>query len=1519
MTPHPLDAARLISELTAEAVRVSVGSVGMLVRDVPEPNPEHLLSALDSVRRDEGVDLRVAYLRSGGEKAIADLGLDAAYFSHEIERAEGWRNERDLAALIVVVAHGNETKLSSLADFKTVTSRDLKRILVGRALGEEAGQTEVQGHWWMLLGEDDGVGLGQLIDYYLALSGKTGNEFIKASSREIFRLGLLPDLNLFDDPRQASIKARLRSNEDLTRRLQTLTPQDRQKITQSILGEKEPDRKERLQRGLDRLHRTRWGGEGMKGLSLQLAEELVKAPKRTPNGTPNGTKRPSQRASETAARALLDEKAAGQLERVMTELEDVVDQFDETQLRPQRIRIAPQDGGSETVAVARPEVINFMKKLLDEGVYGGLVRVAESPDLDDALRRFNSDWHVIARWDRERVFEFLNYFAEIPEGEELVERFLAYDEARSAVLPMIGVLATEPLLAAAYPDTRTKLNDLIDKYEALIDFSDGLYDALFEKYGAEVNEVLAHLLLTDTAVVETARKTYSILAPTHPLYLWHYVRYSQIVSEQQNRLDDKDSELVVEAAGHLPNFLTSVYVPPVAADTGKSLTYLGKLGSLPYFGEQVESSLAEDGVRAVRSVLETQLALEPFSRRGFRLALVNPPSAGAYLSLLADLANDGLLSGAHLTVYRHPRANESADLRIEEDQEDHVASTFHTLAPGRRFTFDVKPLFERDLAPKDAESFHSIVVFDQSSGKLNQVKPASHPLQPLALPQKLRYRIGPKLVELEPSPGGPFGTYYGVVDRLSAGGGPSYASTHQDSNLRAALGELAKRCAWTIIADRHVDRDLSLGAIRVSTGRDGERDVASFLRDTATFRRPLRDVVWKYSAFISDEELDDLLWHLSNTLDSGLLNLKPDKSGKTNHNRVKGLLGTLIAVRWFRRSVSKPRLLLSLDSPEARRWLHLKQDNLRADLLCFEWDGDQCVVSVIEVKAVQSPGGEYVVKDGVAEGPAVQQMLATRRLLEQVFAKDRVGELMTAPARREVLREHLYRELAKDYYTPQERRSWADSMQKVLDGEGKTRITCHLVEVRLGVDASALESRTVIAHENGATVPIYISQLNHEPLEELAPRVTEGLRGRLADEERGTSPQADTTFPQVPEDTDHHGASDSGTGVEGPSPHRDEDEASTPQGGGEKPPDGRVRAYLGTAPGTYGTARGVWFDPYLPDQELPNPHVSITGETGSGKTQATKAIVKELNEHGIRPLVLDFKDDYSNRDYAEAENLNVYDPSEDSLPFNPLLPPVDLVSRKANPISHIHQFSSILKRIYRLGDQQAYRLREAVKRAYADHAVPAKAFEPSPAQTYPAFGEIRGQLEQEKGNEALLGRMSPIFDLDLFSSTHRGEFATVVDDGTVVRLSQLPGDETKNSVAEFLLMALYNYLVRQPQTHRLNRLLILDEAWRLVESPFLQPLIREGRAFGLGALVATQFPTDLPKEVSGNTATKLFFSQTQQEQIREVQRTVVGKTSGPDADNLASVCRDLAPLTCVLHSKQYPPYARVSVKPYFEL
>lgn len=1508
--------AEVLADLIAEGVRRRQGAVGVLVRDVPAPDPNRLLHSLAALR-DEGIELRIAYLREGGQAAATAAGLNGDSFSAEVEQAERWRNDRDLSALIVVIAHGDEAKLSSLEDFSAITSRDLKSILVGRALGEEAGQSEVQSRWWRLLDADDTIGLAPLIDYYTALAGKTGHEFLDASSREIGHLGLLPDHEFFNDPHEAAVKRRLERNRDLSSRIQMLNAQDRRRITDVIQSETDADARRTLQEALSQLDQTRIEGGGTTSVSFQAADRLVRA--RTKKPEPGGPKRlPTVKASRVAAEALVDEDRLEDVAAIVDNLQEILNNLDEGKLRPETIRTRLPDGATEAVATARLDLLNLLGKMLGEDTYGGLIEV-DAPDLESALRRFDVEQHLVTRWHGDRISEFLAHLSGDDAGAELGERFAAYVEAREAVLPWIRTLAVEPLAVAAHPPTRAILLTYIAAYESLNATLRQSFEALYQRFGQDANEILGHLLLLETVILQVDDKIYAIAAPTHPLFLWHYARYAEIVDAQRDRLEDRDKELIAQSAERLPFFLTSILIPSVAISAETILQYLSRLGPLPYFGRESEGGASDDGVASVRALVEAQLALESHSQRGYRLALIDPPDAGAYLRMLADLADEGRLAGAHLTIYRHPRSKVGVELRLDEAEEDRIARVFRAITPHRLFTFEIREFPRQELAPPDDDLHHLLVTFDQSTGQMNPARAALHPIQPLAVPRRIAYREMHKTVELEPASGGPFEDYDNLVRRL-APAGTSYLAVHQQLKLREALHGIASRIPWTAVADRQVDRDLSIGELRIMTARDGERDVAGFARTTVPFRRPLRDVVREYNAYISNKDLDDLLEQLSELLDAGILNLRPDSSGKTNFNRIKGLLGTLIAARWFRKSGDDAsRLLVSLDGAEARRWLHLGDDPLRADLVGFTWTNDHCTVSVIEVKAVQAKGTEYAVESGVVTGPAIDQMLSTRRLLDQVFAADRSDELITTPARREILREHLYRELTKGTYTADERKLWADRLQRLLDGSVTADLRCQLIDVRLGVDAASLSGMNVAALDGDDSVPVAITELNERQIEVLIPTGPLEAEGEAEGGGEGEH-EPPGEEPKVPPEEPPPGSGGEGAAVrpepESPAPAP---EAATPTHEPPAPTPDRPRALLGTSPGEYGKPRDIWFDPQSPEDRLPNPHLMITGETGSGKTQATKAILADMRPFNVPALILDFKDDYSEPVYADTEGLNVYDPTEQSLPFNPLAPAIDPRSGRVNPTHHLHQLTDIIKRIYRLGDQQAYRLREAMKAVYEDAGVPTRAFAPDASQTYPAFEAVERKLSDDKDNQPLLGRMSPIFDLDLFSSGAKvTDFASIAEQSTVIRLAQLPGDEVKNSVAEFFLMALYNYLIRQPQAHKLARLAVLDEAWRLVESPFLEPLMREGRAFGLGVVIASQFPTDLPTAVAGSTATKVYFSQTNVEQIRDIQRTILGKTSGADADHLASIMRGLPPLTCVLYSKQFQRFARVTINPYFE-
>jgi hypothetical protein len=280
---------------------------------------------------------------------------------------------------------------------------------------------------------------------------------------------------------------------------------------------------------------------------------------------------------------------------------------------------------------------------------------------------------------------------------------------------------------------------------------------------------------------------------------------------------------------------------------------------------------------------------------------------------------------------------------------------------------------------------------------------------------------------------------------------------------------------------------------------------------------------------------------------------------------------------------------------------------------------------------------------------------------------------------------------------------------------------------------------------------------------------------------------------------------------------------------GEGPP--RLRALIGDADGG-----PIWFDPYRPSRPLANCHVFVNGETGSGKTQTVKALVAELRAGGAVPLLLDRKDDYSG-DWAADQHLAVIDPLVGThLPFNPLAPVVDPRTGIANPLHQIHRAVDIVKRVWHLGDQQAYRLREAAKEAFDQHGIPLTPATADATVRYPTLADAAALLDP---SDTLCGRLSPLLDLDPFSDAGTG-LGALLECGAVVRLAGLPGEEAKTATAEFLLLALYDHLLAQSHARGLRWALGIDEARHVAQSPWLEPLLREGRAYGLG--VAHRLP-----------------------------------------------------------------------------
>ena len=1529
--PPTLDERTLVAELLGEALRQAQGQPGVLVRDVPHLEAAAVLGELAKLISQD-IDLRIAYLNPAATKVASAAGVPDDVFTTRVEDAETWRNTRGLDALIVVITEADAAKLTSLEEFVPIGPALLRRFLVERAATQFGEANEVLPRWWKMIGSDDQISFSDLVDYYLSLAPLEGPELRDQAAMQINRLGLLPDPGFFDNPGEKQLRKRLDDNRTLALRLANFSEEDRQKVDKALAAETDTTRRAELRTQLRDLQEYRRGGQ--LGLSAADAKQLLSIRKPPPppppppppdgeGGEPPPPPLPPPPPAPKSLTALAvenllnedpddDDLGAEAMDNAVSELRKQIGDIDDSTVRPEPVSVT-LPSGFQVDDVVSTDVLNLINRLVGEGRYGGLIK-AKGDDIAAMVRNFQQSAEVMRHWDRDRIDEFLTIFADNSEpGAAIRDAFNAFDEARNKLLPHVGELCVAPLLVTTAAATRDLVPPVIDAYRTLVTLTEQAYGPLHEAWSDDARTLVELLMLIDTVFLDNGETTVALLTPLHPLLLWHYNEYTYVIETQKDLLEPRDRELVRKefAANGVPLFFASLGVPRLVSERGtSSLPFSGKFGGLPHFSERADARDPNDGLRPIRRLAEAYVSLQPSAIEGLRLALLEPPDAGLYLSMCCDLADQAHLRGAHVTVLRRS-STVGAELNLSGDEERRVQQRFGNHAE-RRFTFESRRVGPTPVARPDGLTPHLFVAFDQTERKSADAGAPLQTIQPLANRRRLKYSISSHSLDLEPALGGILAEYMSLAGLAIGKNIASYQTMHQTDALEAQFKAAAAQIPWYVIADGHVDRDLDLGALRVLTDREGTRDVVAFTRSPSAFRRSLREVLRQFNTFVTDEQLDVLLTELSDLLDAGLLSLRPGKSGEIVQPHVRGLLGLLVAVQSLRKMTPEghDRIILSLDSEQARRWLHLADDPYRADLLVIDGADGLFGVTVVEVKTRQdTTTSEYAISAGEVSGPAITQMLSTHRILRQVFDPS-FPDLLVTPSRREILREHLYRELSKTTYGSDAKQRWAKRSEQLFDGTPDVDIRCSLIEVHLGTATASLDARRdVVAPDGDLLVPVSILNLNEDGVTSLEAAMTPPPEapptGAPGDEEpTGEGP------------TEPEAGGGAGGGRKPRRPGPSAGPPATPGAVAAEPGVERPRVLLGTASAS-GRARDIWFDPQEPSQPLSNPHMSISGETGSGKTQAVKSILHELLPRGLPALVLDFKDDYSKAEFAQREGFTVHDATYGSLPFNPMVPPVDPESGRANPISHVHELANMLQRIYKLGDQQTFQLREAMKETYEIAGLGFKPFVPAADQEYLPFEAIRDVLVREEATQ-LLGRLSPVFDLGLFS---RGDAASTLNDllaaPTVIRLSQLPGDQVKNAVAEFFLMALYSFLIRREHPHRLERLLVLDEAWRLVQSPFLEPLMREGRAFGLGVIMATQFPKDLPDNIAGSTATRLFFNQTKAEQVREIQRTLVGKTSGTEADHLGNLVRGLAPLECILQNIQHRPWIRLRAIPYF--
>jgi hypothetical protein len=294
-----------------------------------------------------------------------------------------------------------------------------------------------------------------------------------------------------------------------------------------------------------------------------------------------------------------------------------------------------------------------------------------------------------------------------------------------------------------------------------------------------------------------------------------------------------------------------------------------------------------------------------------------------------------------------------------------------------------------------------------------------------------------------------------------------------------------------------------------------------------------------------------------------------------------------------------------------------------------------------------------------------------------------------------------------------------------------------------------------------------------------------------------------------------------------------------------------------------------------PDQAsgTPNPHVLILGESGTGKTYSISCLTAELAQEGVVSIVFDYGQGFSPSTLAE-EFVDATRPVElhvgrDGVNINPLqIFPSDL----HGPVNVAQRLADTFARVYKkIGVQQHAILRQAVLDIMADAGILQN--EPETwSLDLPAFGEVQAKLNDYGGNPqnpqsrfaaTAASHVSTLFVFNTFRpSGQRLSWTDMLVARNRVVVIQLKGLEhsLERAVTEFMLWNLIGF-IEAMGPGSLRCFVVLDEAHKLSfdrGSP-VEKLLREGRKFGLGLILASQQPEDFSPVAFGNTATKIVF------------------------------------------------------------
>jgi len=1034
--------------------------------------------------------------------------------------------------------------------------------------------------------------------------------------------------------------------------------------------------------------------------------------------------------------------------------------------------------------------------------------------------------------------------------------------------------------------------------------------------------LMARALALDIIFLKYANGIVAVAGPTHPFHLWRWVEIARLLQQHTEEVREKLGEdiLLTHASNppvYSPHITLSSYLD---ADVKENKVFIGigSIGSLPLYGDPDSRTTVKFRAVEVGDIAQRFVAMSPYSRFGFEVVAIDPPGLSDVIEALINV-NKGLarteLIPVHVRVFRTreiPTATEEEDVEMEE-----LVTVLREIRgsleiEAKRLSFD-----EIQQRLKDRPAHYTLVFEPGESQKFDISIDFSPTLSPLVIPRHYHYsQISDKFDVIIHGDATPFGAYYELFKNISnipdKGAFGRRSGAGRDFEKVSKIG---KHTMWFSVIDQGIEPTFKVpDAIRLDKRTMGGRDIHTFTSQPETIMRYVKKVI-ETGELIPYPETQKRTFRLMQRLGGDTVPIVVSTASKTGQivlQQAKGLLGVLAVTAWYEKE-DPDALLISLDTEASRRWILGidNEDGRRGDLLCLRQTHDGIRLEVIESKARDDETGLFTVDGGKVggtfKGPAIDQIDNTVEILKLILPKD--GASGIDKARREILRDQLYMSVAHRALTP-DRRARAVKMLDEFFSIGSYQIIGRLFIVHVETDKVPeypVDAKKRGVSTKGNSIEVYEileSEVNGTP----KPETTAEQKTSKPDEDplKKREPKKEAVI-HLPEEEGKKRAK-----ITKDREHPKEDKAGLVQEPVVEKPKGLV-VVIGQDP----AKKDVTWDP----SKNPNFGVMITGDAGYGKTQTIRAIMLELRKHGYPLLVFDFKNDYSDEEFKKRLNLTVYDVVEKGLPFNPL----GLIPNEqgyVQPIRQCHEFAAIVSRVVDLGEQQEHRLVEAQKKAYESHGLdPKKKYPVEEIKSEPVFEEVLQNLKDEDDavSRKLSYRIQKFSDLGLFPS-HPTEstFEDLIKDGIVLRLYDAGNDKLMQILAEIMIVKLHAIIKRGDQPLALRRMLVFDEAWRIAKSERLVDLAREGRAYGVGILIGTQYPKDMPENLVSALRTQVYLYNKEIANQQVILRALCNTTHGAEAERFLKTIRNFGKFQGYLISDQYKSGTRVDVLPYHE-